>query len=1144
MSAQGKIFAWGLVACIAFLSGPPVRALDPTEKPANYIVTRWDTEDGLPHNSIRHLYQSRDGFLWIGTTQGLARFDGLKFTSFTHGNTPGLPHTQITSITETPDGILWIATAGGLAQYRDGVFTAFGRAEGLKADVVNALRVAPDGSLWIATGGGITRWVDGKFVNDIDTSAFDLVGMRHIALDRRKQLWLSVGSEALRYADGKFTRFGRAEGLPAQPLQMIREDAAGRLLAVTQAGVYWLDGDRFVPVEQNASLSNPRAITALVDRNGNLWLGSMGGLDRVSGGTVTRFVDANGVPLAGVDALIEDREGCLWVGGSTGLARITDRRGYTMGKNEGVLGSLGMAVRQTRDGSIWMSSWGGGVARFQNGTVRQYAMGAPLSHDSITVIYEAADGTMWLGNRGSSIDRLDGDKVTTFVYPSGVATSRPVTAIDIGPDGEFLLGIGQRGLLQLRDGKIQPVPEAASLAAETVRAIHRTRDGRLLIGTSKGLFQRAANRTWERVTPPGLRDSPREIRAFLEEDNGVIWLATGGLGLIRWAPGDARAYGTRVGMVDDTLFSVVDDGTGSLWVSSARGSARVRKAELADLDRGAIATLNVLTLGRADGLLSGATPGGSAPSAVLLADGRLMTGTDTGIAVVDPRRLPLNTQPPTVIIESVIADDKPLALVSGRAISIPRGTNRLEIRYTALSLIAPHRLRFRYQLEGSDPTWIEAGRARTASYTHLAPGSYNFRVLACNNDGVWNQTGATCTVMLQPLFYQTRWFQVLGTVVALTALAGIYWSRVRLLQRKQQTLQRARDELELQVARRTSDLAHANSSLHSEIAARKQTEAQLLLKKHSLEKEIGEGKRLQSEVEATQLKLRAASRQAGMAEVATGVLHNVGNVLNSVNVSATLVSDHVRHSKSGSVAKLAALLDEHRADLPAFLTQDPRGRMIPGYLATLTEALAQEQATLLGELDHLRKNVDHIKEVVAMQQDYANTSGFIETVQLNDLVDEALRMNTASLAGHEVALVRDFRFGSTITTDRHKVAQILINLVRNAKQACDESGRADRQIVVRTRAGERGVEIAIADNGAGIPAENITRIFNHGFTTKPDGHGFGLHHSALAARELGGSLRVQSDGPGTGATFTLELPAELQREAQPAPGSNQAPIYP
>src|SRR5256886_34735 len=290
-------------------------------------------------------------------------------------------------------------------------------------------------------------------------------------------------------------------------------------------------------------------------------------------------------------------------------------------------------------------------------------------------------------------------------------------------------------------------------------------------------------------------------------------------------------------------------------------------------------------------------------------------------------------------------------------------------------------------------------------------------------------------------------------------------------------------------------------------------------------RDVTERKRAEAELENVHKQLLDTSRRAGMAEVATGVLHNVGNVLNSVNVSTTLVSENLKRSKAGNLARVAAMFREHAADLGAFLTADPKGKQLPAYLGQLAEHLTGERSALLKELDLLKKNIEHIKDIVAMQQSYAKVSGVIEVVKVTDLVEDSLRMNAGALTRHAVQVVREFDpHLPEITVEKHKVLQILVNLIRNAKYACAESSRTDKEMTVRVTNGDDRMRIAVVDNGVGIPAENLTRIFNHGFTTRKDGHGFGLHSGALAAKEMGGALRVHSDGPGLGATFTLELP--------------------
>ena len=289
-------------------------------------------------------------------------------------------------------------------------------------------------------------------------------------------------------------------------------------------------------------------------------------------------------------------------------------------------------------------------------------------------------------------------------------------------------------------------------------------------------------------------------------------------------------------------------------------------------------------------------------------------------------------------------------------------------------------------------------------------------------------------------------------------------------------------------------------------------------------RDISARKESAEELERVHKQLMIASRQAGMAEVATNVLHNVGNILNSVNISASLVTERVKQSKAPGVTRLAALLQEKGTAVGEFLANDERGKRIPEYLTSLGEQLQSDQKMALEELTSLRDNLEHIKDTVAMQQSYAKLCGVTETVAVADLVEDSLRLNAGAFVRHGVTLHREFNEVPPITVDKHKVLQILVNLVRNAKYACDESGRADKLLTLRIESAPAGVRICVIDNGVGIPAENMSRLFTHGFTTRVDGHGFGLHSGALAAQELGGSLLVTSDGPGCGATFILELP--------------------
>ncbi len=291
-----------------------------------------------------------------------------------------------------------------------------------------------------------------------------------------------------------------------------------------------------------------------------------------------------------------------------------------------------------------------------------------------------------------------------------------------------------------------------------------------------------------------------------------------------------------------------------------------------------------------------------------------------------------------------------------------------------------------------------------------------------------------------------------------------------------------------------------------------------------MSRDITEMKEAETKLEQVHQQLLVTSRQAGMAEIATSVLHNVGNVLNTVNVSAGLVGDRLRNSRIASLGKVVALLREHQDDMSSFLTRDPRGQTVPGFLAQLWDHVEAERTTVIGELESVQKNIEHIKEIVAMQQNYARVSGVAETVDLRDLIEDSVRMDGGSMNRHGVELIREFEDLAPITVDRHKVLQVLVNLVRNAKHACQDSDRPDKRIVLRLSNGDGRVRVSVIDNGVGIPEASMTRIFSHGFSTRKDGHGFGLHSSALLATELGGILEVHSEGEGRGASFTLTLP--------------------
>jgi signal transduction histidine kinase len=352
-----------------------------------------------------------------------------------------------------------------------------------------------------------------------------------------------------------------------------------------------------------------------------------------------------------------------------------------------------------------------------------------------------------------------------------------------------------------------------------------------------------------------------------------------------------------------------------------------------------------------------------------------------------------------------------------------------------------------------------------------------------------------------PWWTLARLLWILLGVLAVSLVALIWGALIshknKLLQRAQSELQAVNDTLELRVQERTREL-------QEQVVAKERTLAELA---------------------ETQENLIVTSRQAGMAEVATGVLHNVGNVLNSVNISAGLLSERLRCCSVESVAKIAALLRSRQDRLAQFFTDDPKGKAVPGYLQQLAEVLIHDKRQMQGEVESLVKNIDHIKVIVSMQQNYAKVGGVLEEIDPKELIEDAIQINKAAIERRNIQLIRDYHTVPAVMVDRHKVLQILVNLVSNAKHALNDKASDRTMLLTVSPAGPNHVRLTIQDNGMGIAPENLSRIFSQGFTTRRDGHGFGLHSGANAAKELGGSLSVQSQGTGQGASFTLELPA-------------------
>ena len=1086
-----------------------VPALDPNQGIYQYNCQSWSRHNGLPANNVYAVAQTKDGYLWLGTSVGLLRFDGADFTLIGAPPASEIRNTHITCLFPASDGGLWFGLEHSAYGFRDvngGWFVGKNPRGDVDWDVLSLLETADK-----------TLWLGGEYCSKIHIGDTNLQLLfpdqpqppivNSVFQDSRGRVWLGTLGQGLYYwQTGKLNKLSDPT-LDGRLIHALAEDKQGRLWVGTQYGLlcYQTNFHRLY-----VSYPDVEITSLLMDRHGVLWGGTTGnGIFRCKGATFDSVRKADGLASDDVLALAEDEEGSIWAGTRDGLSQLTDVKFPTCSTQVGIPGDNAVrSVSASPRGGLWVSTTIGAIY-FDRGVARMYSTtNAGLAIPYVKRTLEAKNGDVFVISGQNEIEVMSDGRVvarhTTTNMPVAMVEDSKGVVVSVGPD-----------LFRVSRDNLVPYEFANGKAPDLYWVINLTqgRDDSIWVASINGIC-RIKDGTFKQWTQSdGLAEN--NARWICEEPDGTVWvgLATG---IARLQNGRIDNLRRQDGLLDPNICAIVPDEHGNLWVYTLRGLFLLNKHNVDDFFRGKTGHVECRPYEGPEGY-------GQEDSACRTLDGRIWFPGSKGVLVVDPRNVPINQAVPPVHVYGIHASGAELD--RSKPIILKPGHKELEFSYTALSFISPEMVRFRYKLEGLDRNWIEAGERRLAYYANLPPGRYTFRVIACNADGVWNQSGDSVEVELLPYFYQTAWFRLLCGVAAVGAVFAGYGWRLRRLTRKQQALQESRDLLERSVGERTSELASANASLRDEIQQRSRIQSELETQKTELMSEIEERKRMEAEVERTHQQLLDASRQAGKAEVASSVLHNVGNVLNNVNVSTNLIRDHLERLRYSNLDQAAQMIREHPDDLGRFLTTDEKGRHFPSYLSEVSQYLSDEQSYLLKEIKGLAQNVEHIKEIVAMQQAYANVSGVLEKIAASDVVENAIKMNSGAFSRHSVNVIREYEPVAPLLVDKHRLLQILMNILRNAKYACDEGGRSDKKVIVRIRRGENShARIEIADNGVGIPPENLGRIFSHGFTTRKYGHGFGLHSAALAAREMGGVLTARSEGPGKGATFTLELP--------------------
>ncbi len=796
---------------VALLNGAAADALDPRKAITQYSHQVWQAREGLPQNSIHAMLQTRDGYLWLGTQEGLVRFDGVQFTVFDRSSAPWMKSNYVQALLEDKEGGLWVGTnGGGVARWKDGAFLTATTRQGLAGDQVTCLYQDAEGSLWIGTSAGLSRAQGVRFGSEGVPPELRHEDIRAIAEDRHAGLWVGTAAgELYRRVEGIWTP-EKIAGLSAAPVRALSRDRRGNLWIGTEGGglARWSDGAvQLYPA--SSGLSGNKILSILEDRQGSLWVGTDGaGLSRLAHGEWTTYSTRQGLSNGFVASLCEDREGSLWIGThGGGLNRFSDGSFTRYGSSEGLTYDDISTFLEGRDGSLWIGTWGGGLNHLKNGVVRAFSSRQGLSYDEVSAIAEGKDGSIWVGTWGGGLNLLRHER---FQAAGGDAPrAEKVTTLLTDRNGALWVGTLGAGLARFDGKRWETYAVPQGLPNDNVRAIVEVGDGSYWIGTDGGLARLARGVFRRYGVADGLTSDA--IYSVLLDRDGVLWVSTLGGGINRFRDGRFQAFTMEQGLFDSVVFQILDDDSGHLWMSSNRGVYRVSKT---DLDAAASHPRRPIPwrlFGTADGMESSECNGGNQPAGVRTRDGRLWFPTLKGAVVVDPENLSNNAVPPPVQIEEVIADKE--RLDSNREVRVPPGSGSLEFHYAGLSFLAPQRVRFRYRLEGFDSEFADAGTRRAAYYTNVPPGRYRFHVTACNNDGVWNETGASYSFSLAPHLWQTRWFFSLCAGAILFVATGLYRLRVRGLTHRKAELVRLVGERTRQLEEANQRLEQANRAL-------------------------------------------------------------------------------------------------------------------------------------------------------------------------------------------------------------------------------------------------------------------------------------------------------------------------------------------
>jgi PAS domain S-box-containing protein len=1114
---------------------PRAFSLNPSLDVSQYAHSAWKIRDGFVRGRILSIAQTPDGYLWLGTELGLVRFDGVRAVPWTPPGDEHLPSDRVWNLMCARDGTLWIGTEAGLASWNGAKLARYAELEGYR---VQSLLEDHEGTTWVGAGTGAPP---GRLcgIKDGNTRCYGQDGslgrgVQALYEDGTGNLWALTDLGLWRWKPVPPKRYDVPQPLAANSLY----GYDGKLLISTNAGFMEIAGGKAVPY-RIGGIATPVGAKLLRDRDGGMWIGTVGqGLVHLHRGRTDVFSLVDGLSANDVWRLFEDREGNVWAATYEGLDRFRELPAFTVSVKQGLSSTSVFSALAARDGSVWVAARAG-LDRWKDGMVQHFRRSHGLPDDYASSLFEDSSGRIWAGCP-HGLAWFDGGR---FLRAADVVNEGAVITEDAG----VLWASDGRGLLHILDGRVvEEFPGSRIGIAAGRRAnplVADRRHGGLWFGVYGGgtlaYFQGGEVRKRYTVAD-GLVGALWDLQS---EPDGKLWASTSG-GLSLTDGGHITTLTSKNGLPCDLVFWKMEDNDHATWLYTSCGLVRITRGELAAWVANPKHKVQATLIDGTEGVELHSAPVSSlTPRVSKSPDGKLWFLAGGGVSVIDPRHLPFNKLPPPVHIEQVIADRN---VISDRR--LPALTRDLEIQYTALSLIAPEKNRFKYKLEGYDRDWVDAGNRRQAFYTNLPPRKYRFRVMACNNSGVWNEEGDNLEFSIAPAFYQTNWFLAACAAGFLLLIWAGYWWRLRQVRRESRKLREVVETIPAYVwsAEPDGSVDFVNRrwlefSGLSPDQARGWGWADALHPEdrggliESWRTAVASGNPMDSEARMRDaggqyrwLAFRAVPLRNGSGRIVKWY-GKTTDIENEKRVQQ-LESDMAHFGRVSMMGELAAsVAHEVNQPLTGIVSNGSAClRLLAGDTPNVEEA-----REAVGDIVRDGKRAGEVIARIRAMTKRATTPR--ERLDANEVIREVLVLVTDEAKKNHVVIKTQFADDLVaVSGDRVQLQQVVLNLAINAIQAMGSVEESARELVIHTRNVEGGqVQVTVEDSGVGVDSEKMTKIFEPFYTTKSGGMGMGLSICRSIVQNHGGRLwATANEGPGMSFHFSLPQYNEEEQNAR------------